>query len=293
MNDTGLTFEGRVEDLHRAVRDHYDKLIDLYEEMWGEHIHHGYWDLDDLGVSRHEAQRRTVSELIAFADVPPGARVLDSGCGVGASSIILARDLGCDVDGITLSREQVRRATEKAAEAGVTGETRFLLMDAMHSTYPDDTFDVVWSLESCELMPDKRAYLAECARVLKPGGKLVVATWCSRDDRLDPSEVRLLRRLYRDFAVSHVLPLDRYRKLCEEVRLVDVAAADWTEHVRTTWKLSADIARPLARDPLFVWKLIRAKGLDVFRFVNSVPLMKKAYDRDVMHYGVFCATKPA
>ncbi|MFF4775730.1 methyltransferase domain-containing protein [Microtetraspora fusca] len=293
MTDTGLTFDGRVEDLHRAVRDHYDKLIDLYEEMWGEHIHHGYWDLDDLGVSRHLAQRRTVRELIAFGEVPEGARVLDSGCGVGASSIMLARDLACDVDGITLSSEQVRRATEKAEEAGVADQTRFLLMDAMRSTYPDASFDVVWSLESCELMPDKRAYLAECLRLLRPGGRLVVATWCGRDDRLAPSEVRLLRRLYRDFAVSHVLPLDHYGRLCEELGYADVATADWTEHARTTWKLSAEIARPLVRDPLFVWKLLRAKGTDVFRFVNSVPLMKQAYDRGVMRYGVFRAVKPA
>ena len=42
--DTGLSQEGSVEDLHRAVRDHYDKLVDLYEDLWGEHIHHGYWD---------------------------------------------------------------------------------------------------------------------------------------------------------------------------------------------------------------------------------------------------------
>jgi tocopherol O-methyltransferase len=290
--DTGLTLEGSVDDLHDAVRNHYDKLIDLYEDMWGEHIHHGYWDLDAPGAPRHRAQRRTVEELIAFGGIPSGARVLDSGCGIGASSMILASDLNCDVDGITLSAEQVRRATEKAAEAGVADRTRFRLMDAMHTDYPDETFDVIWSMESCELMPDKEGYLAECFRLLKPGGRLVVATWVSRDDRLSPPEVRLLRRLYRDFAISFVLPLEHYTKLCANVGYTDVTGADWTENVRATWKISGDIARPLVRNPLKVWTLLRAKGLDIFRFLNSVPLMKKAYDLDVMHYGVFQATKP-
>jgi tocopherol O-methyltransferase len=289
--DTGLTFDGSVEDLHRAVRDHYDKLIDLYEEMWGEHIHHGYWDLSEPDVKRHRAQERTVEELIKFGGIQRGARVLDSGCGIGASAIMLARDLGCQVDGITLSEEQVRRATEKAAAAGVAEQTRFRLVDAMHTDYEDATFDVVWSMESCELMPDKQAYLAECARLLKPGGTLVVATWCSRDDQLTSDEVRLLRRLYRDFAVSFVLPLASYQQLCSDVGYAAVEGADWTEHVRATWKISADIARPLVRDPLFVWKLIRAKGADTFRFINSVPLMKQAYDKNIMHYGVFRATK--
>lgn len=290
--DTGLTFEGSVDDLHQAVRDHYDKLIDLYEEMWGEHIHHGYWDLDRPEVPRHEAQRRTVRELIAFGDLPAGSRVLDSGCGIGASAIMLAGEHGCTVEGITLSEEQVRRAGEKAAEAGVSDATEFKVMDAMHTSYPDDSFDVVWSMESCELMPDKRAYLAECLRVLRPGGRLVVATWCGRDDRLKADEVRLLRRLYRDFAVSHVLPREQYAALCEDLGYTGVHSADWTDHVRATWKISGDIVKPLVRDPSFVWRLIRAKGADTFRFINSVPLMKQAYDRGVMHYGVFRATKP-
>lgn len=291
--DTGLTLDRPVEKLHKAVRDHYDKLVDLYEQLWGEHIHHGYWDSDAPDVPREAAQHRTVTELIEFGGLPEGARVLDSGCGVGASSIVLAKELGCRVDGITLSGEQVRRATEKAAAAGVAEQTTFRQLDAMHTDYPDGTFDVVWSLESCELMPDKLAYLTECLRVLKPGGRLVVATWCSRDDALAPAEVRLLRKLYRDFAISHVLPLDHYAKLCAEAGYVEVDTVDWTDNVRATWKISADIVKPLVRDPSFVWRLIRAKGLDIFRFLNSVPLMKRAYDRDVMHYGVFRATTPS
>ncbi|GLY20921.1 methyltransferase domain-containing protein [Micromonospora sp. NBRC 101691] len=290
--DTGMSQEGSVEDLHRAVRDHYDKLVDLYEDLWGEHIHHGYWDLDAPNVSRDVAQRRTTQELMRFGGIPQGARVLDSGCGIGASAVMLAADLGCTVEGITLSHEQVRRATEKAAAAGVGDRTSFRVLDAMHTDYPDDTFDVVWSMESCELMPDKRAYLAENLRILKPGGRLVVATWTSRDDQLDPKEVKLLRRLYRDFAISHVLPLEHYAKLCGELGYTDVRTADWTDNVRATWALSADIVKPLMRDPSYVWKLVRAKGADIFRFLNSVPLMKQAYDKDVMHYGVYTAVKP-
>lgn len=293
IEDTGLTLDGSVEKLHRAVRDHYDKLIDLYEQMWGEHIHHGYWDPDQPALQRHQAQRRLVQEMIAFGAVPAGSRVLDSGCGIGASAIMLARDLGCEVEGITLSEEQVRRANEKSAEASVAQHTRFRVMDAMHTDYEDATFDVVWSLESCELMPDKRGYLAECARLLRPGGRLVVATWCSRDDQLKPTEVRLLRRIYRDFAVSFVLPIEHYARLCAELGYVDFEASDWTAHVRATWKVSGDIVKPLVRDPSFVWRLIRAKGFDTFRFIKSVPLMKQAYDRNIIRYGVFRATKPA
>ncbi|MEV5609146.1 methyltransferase domain-containing protein [Streptomyces sp. NPDC052225] len=280
-------------DLHAAIKDHYDGLIELYEDLWGEHIHHGYWADGEPDRGRHAAQVRLVEELIAFGPVPPMAKVLDAGCGIGASAVHLASRLGCTVDGITISAEQIGRAEAKAGEAGVTDQTTFRLLDAMHTDYPDDTFDVVWALESCELMPDKKAFLAECMRVLKPGGTLLVATWCARDESLDADETRLLHRIYRDFVVSHVLPLERYAQLAGELGLADVRTADWSEQVWDTWKLSTDIVKPVVRDPSVIWKLVRAKGMDIFRFLNSVPLMKQAYERGVMHYGVLRATKPA
>ncbi|MFG3255710.1 methyltransferase domain-containing protein [Streptomyces sp. NPDC048172] len=291
---SALTPKWSTPDLHAAIKDHYDGLIELYEDLWGEHIHHGYWAEGEPDPGRHAAQVRLIEELLAFgglSEIAGGARVLDVGCGVGASSVHLAGKLGCTVDGITISSEQIVRAGEKAAEAGVTDRTTFRLMDAMATDYEDGTFDVVWALESCELMPDKRKFLAECARVLKPGGTLLVATWCARDDKLAKDEARLLDRIYRDFVVSHVLPLDHYRTLVEELGLTGIRTADWSEQVADTWKISSEAVKPVVRNPSMVWKLIRAKGMDIFRFLNSVPLMKQAYERNVMRYGVFTATR--
>jgi tocopherol O-methyltransferase len=280
-------------ELHAAIKDHYDGLIDIYQDLWGEHIHHGYWAEGEADPGRHAAQERLVKELITFAPVPEGAKVLDAGCGIGASAIDLAKNLGCQVDGITLSAEQVQRAENKAREAGVADRTRFQLMDAMHTEYPDGTFDVVWALESCELMPDKEVFFAECRRVLRPGGTLMVATWCARDEQLTSDEARLLERIYRDFVVSHVLPLDTYAKLAADLGLTDVRTADWSERTQDTWKLTTETVKPVVRDPTFIWRLIRAKGMDIFRFLNSVPLMKQAYERGIMRYGVLRATVPA
>ncbi|MDX2678862.1 methyltransferase domain-containing protein [Streptomyces sp. NY05-11A] len=290
--DDGMSLEGSAAELHRAVVHHFDQLVDLYEELWGEHIHHGYWDLDRPDVHRYEAQLRTVRELIAYGSIPGGGRVLDSGCGIGASAQVLVRDLGCRVDGITISAEQVRRAREKAVQSGLAERIEFRLTDAMKTDYAEGTFDAVWSLESCELMPDKRAYLAECLRVLKPGGTLVVATWCSRDGHLDPAEVRLLRRMYRGLTIPYVLPLAQYRDICEDLGFCEVDTADWTDNVRATWKLSTEILKPITRNPWLMLRLLRAKGLEVLRTSTSVPLMKRLYGEGIMRYGVFRATKP-
>lgn len=70
--------------------------------------------------------------------------------------------------GITLSKSQVKRGTELAAEQGL-GNCSFQVMDALHMDFPDDTFDLVWACESGEHMPDKKLYVEEMTRVLKPG----------------------------------------------------------------------------------------------------------------------------
>ncbi len=67
-----------------------------------------------------------------------------------------------------MSKSQVNRGTELAAEQGL-GNCSFQVMDALHMDFPDDTFDLVWACESGEHMPDKKLYIEEMTRVLKPG----------------------------------------------------------------------------------------------------------------------------
>lgn len=281
-----------LNDPQAVIREHFDAMLDVYEELWGEHIHHGYWDVGAPARDRHAAQLRTVHELIAFGEVPPGARVLDVGCGVGAASVVLARELGCRVEGITLSPAQVARAREKAAAAGLSGSLHFQVADALAAPFPAASFDVAWALESCELMPDKDAFLRECARVLRPGGRLVVATWCRAGGHLAPDALDLLRAIYREFSAAYVLPLAEYAHRCRALGLVDVRVADWTEHTRRTWDLGLARVAPLLRHPGRAWALLRRRGPVVYRFLRSLPLMKQAYDRGVMRYGVFRATTP-
>src|SRR5262249_27328771 len=88
------------------IRAHYDRLAFFYRVLWGEHIHHGYW-VD--GESAQAAQVQLVARLAKRAAIPPGACVLDVGCGFGASALWLARQRGCTVTGITISPVQLER----------------------------------------------------------------------------------------------------------------------------------------------------------------------------------------
>lgn len=130
----------------------------------------------------------------------PQIRVLDVGCGVGGTSRYLARELGCAVTGITISTRQVEIATRLAtkeetpgAEGGGSGEkgcislgakggqVRFLELDAEkmgeYFAGAAAAFDVVWISEALSHFPDKALFFANAAKVLRPGGKLVLADW--------------------------------------------------------------------------------------------------------------------
>jgi MPBQ/MSBQ methyltransferase len=83
-------------------------------------------------------------------------------------------------------------------------------MDALAMEFPDNSFDLVWACESGEHMPDKKQYVEEMTRVLKPGGRIVIATWCQRDDSeqpFTPAEEKKLDFLYSEWTHPHFISI--------------------------------------------------------------------------------------
>src|SRR5687767_11309132 len=130
-----------------AIRQHYDRLSAHYHAFWGEHIHHGLWE---EAASPEAAQVRLIERLARQAEIRPGSRILDIGCGLGGSSRWLARELGCSVLGITISPVQVRMAEALTRKAGLTESVSFALMDARDLSQLREQFDAVWVIECSE-----------------------------------------------------------------------------------------------------------------------------------------------
>jgi ubiquinone/menaquinone biosynthesis C-methylase UbiE len=128
-----------------------------------------------------ELRRKTVT----LAGIQPGEHVLDVGCGTGTLALEVARRAGRAgrVTGIDPSTEQITRARSKVARHNVPIEFQLGVIEQL--PFSDRSFDVVLSTLMMHHLPAslKRQGLAEIARVLKPGGRLVIADFKPKKER--------------------------------------------------------------------------------------------------------------
>ena len=295
MLDSKLCETEMSNNLYQDIREFYDASSGLWESIWGEHMHHGYYGKNgNYKLDRRQAQIELIEELLLWADCRednPPQNIIDVGCGIGGSTLYLAQKLGSKATGITLSPVQASRAKERAAEAGLEERAKFEVANALEMPFGDDTFDLVWSLESGEHMPDKTKFLQECYRVLKPGGKMIFATWCHRETDslagdLTADEVAHLKEIYRVYCLPYVISLSEYRAIATDCGFQNLKSDDWSTAVAPFW----DVVIDSAIAPQAIAGLFKA-GWQTIQGALSLNLMSRGYARGLVRFGLICATK--
>lgn len=278
--------------LEKQIQEFYDASSGLWEAVWGEHMHHGYYGWAGTEKkNRHQAQIDLIDELLCWAEVEQASTILDVGCGIGGSSLYLAQQFEANVTGITISPVQASRGTQRAQEAGLTTRVQFQVANALDMPFADETFDFVWSMESGEHMPDKQQFLQECYRVLKPGGRFLMATWCHRPitlatGQLTTDEQQHLAEIYRVYCLPYVISLQEYEEIAGNLNFQTIRTADWSDAVEPFWDIVIDSAfEPKAILGLLKsnWKIVEA--------ALSMGLMSRGYRRGLIRYGLLSGTK--
>jgi ubiquinone/menaquinone biosynthesis C-methylase UbiE len=141
------------------------------------------WDLasNDYDPLWQEQLAPARKALLALASLAPGERVLDLACGTGLVALDAARSVGPEgsVLATDLSGQMIEIARRRAAEQQLSNVT-FRRMDAEMLDLPDATFDVVLCALGLMYLPDPQHAVEEWRRVLKPGGRVVIAVWGKR-----------------------------------------------------------------------------------------------------------------
>ncbi len=167
-------------------RAHHEEVIRYYEETDWDHRnvwHKGMFQAAHFGIydhvaTRHEAALMNTTKIMAeLAGVQPGTVMMDAGCGWGGTSLWLAKHQKVHVTGVNIASYQVRECRHKADRLGVSEHCQFVESDYCSTPFADESFEVIWSCESLCHAPDKSALYQEASRLLKPGGRLVIADY--------------------------------------------------------------------------------------------------------------------
>ncbi|MEZ6044145.1 MAG: methyltransferase domain-containing protein [Planctomycetaceae bacterium] len=212
---------------------------------------------------------------------------LDVGCGMGGSSIHLARKFNCEVIGVTLSPVQRRWASTSSLLSGASRNTQFLCQDAEQINFEPESFDIIWSIECTEHLFDKPAFFRKAATWLKPGGRVSICAWLAGDNVESAEDIQQVYDVCEGFFCPSLGSSADYEHWLTDSGLTMEQTLDWTERVDRTW----EICKSRIQKTGMPW-LARMIDQDTVMFLDRFETILKAYRTGAMKYGCFIAHKP-
>lgn len=208
---------------------HIDKNMALH---FG-HFEKGIRTYDEAVLNKNDFIGRLL-DLDSFAKST--ATILDSGCGIGGTSIYLAKKYPTiKFIGITNSREQIFLAKEFAKQNIVSSNTEFIVGDYLSISLTDNYFDGIFAIQSFARAKDCRKFLVEAHRLLKPNGKMII------DDifLIKTPSSNFLKKAYESYCKTWNVPcleaLEEFKSSLKEIGFNEIKILDITKNVRVSF----------------------------------------------------------
>ena len=196
---------------NKDVEQYYDLSQTHYKRVWdlnrSRSLHYGYWDSSTKNF--HEALLNINKILAAKAEISKHHKVLDAGCGIGGSSLWLAKNIGCNVTGISLSAKQVQTANDLAKNENLQSLAVFEQQDFTATKYAAESFDIIWAIESVCHASDKSKFINEAYRLLKKGGKLILADFFKQEN-LAEKDAALIKQWANGWAIDDFATIENF-----------------------------------------------------------------------------------
>ncbi len=236
----GVGGDGRRTDVRRYYDANTWKFLlsgsqrAIHRELWGPGV-------TSRRMAVHHAHALVLDEL-----GPDDRRVLDLGCGVGTAALYLADRLQVEVLGVSISPEQVRLAGRYAAQGGPRlGTVQFRVADFTDLPHDLADLDLAFAIESFVHADPAAAFFREVARVLRPGGALVVIDDVRTGDPADPR----LADFRSGWHAPNVVSVDEAAALAGDAGLRLVSSRDLSslQRLRRPRDRTIHAAQPLLR----------------------------------------------
>jgi tocopherol O-methyltransferase len=262
--------------LMTTVPEYYRHTRFDYRVVWGRRsnlaVHFGYYDVQ--ASRHHEALNNTNRVLADLAGVQPGERVLDAGCGLGSACFWLQQHRRAEVTGISIVPGQIADCHREWQRRGRPPGIHFETADYLATPFPDASFDVVWACESLCHSADKAAFYREAYRLLRPGGRLVMAEYLRCGRPLAPAQETLLAQWLRPWAIPDLDTEAEHHAYARAAGFQDMQWQDVTPQVR----VSLRNLHELCGKWLGIGKVLHRLGLISRIRLNNVHASMRLYE---------------
>ena len=181
-NDTSVL--SPIQKHSQKVGEFYNQYNDKFLEVYG----------DVIQAFRTKDLSKLLDYQIETMDLKKGEKCIDAGCGVCGPATYFAEKAGVQIDAVTISEEQVRRAEEKIKSKGLKKQVKVYLGDyhELPLMFPHETYDVVYFLESFGHSFDHTKAVQSAWAMLKPGGRLYIKDLFLKEAAIEEHEPRIL-----------------------------------------------------------------------------------------------------
>ena len=277
---------------NKDVEQYYDLSQTHYKRVWdlqrSRSLHYGYWDSSTKNF--HEALLNINKILAHKAGINKQHKVLDAGCGIGGSSLWLAKNIGCNVTGISLSAKQVQTANNLAIAENLQTLAFFEQQDFTATNYKAESFDVIWAIESVCHASDKSKFINEAYRLLKKDGRLILADFFKQEN-LTEKDAALIKQWANGWAIDDFATIKNFTEQLKN------AGFDNTNIENATAKITPS-AKRLYRAYFpgvvggFLYKLFNPKPtIYGKKNIDTAYLQYKALKQNLWTYNIVLAEK--
>jgi ubiquinone/menaquinone biosynthesis C-methylase UbiE len=171
-----------MSDFTATLQEHYSRrpiLALIREQLQRRGIDAAHVRPEDLYPydQSHAGGIAATWQLALRSGLEQGSVVVDVGCGFGSTARFLHAEYGCRVVGLDLTPARIQTARELTRMVRLESGIHFLIGSALALPLPSKFADVVWTQHVSMNLPDHAAFVSECARVLKPSGRLASHEW--------------------------------------------------------------------------------------------------------------------
>lgn len=287
----------------------YQKVIDYYnvfdskigyDLVLGGVKHFGYYPSKDGKISEKKAQELMQDLVAKKLNLTKNNKVLDAGCGQGYVACYLAKKYDSDITGITVTPFEVEKAKKLAKKMKIENKVRFLEMDYADTTFPDNYFDAIYTMETLVHAYNLNKTFRELKRILKPKGRIVFFEYSLADNKkikkIDKAKNINFEKI-TDWVVekSAMFSLKKFRhgflpKVIREKGFTNIKSENITQYTKPSFIKLYNLSK-------LPYHIVKIFGLTRY-FLNTTisgewfKLLLEYEKEDLIRYNVITATKP-